>query len=191
MLSLLSAAKKPASTLAEVLPWIDLVSDGLMLCKDGSLLASFEYGGLDFDNIQEDVLGGAMDQLLRSYAALDERITMWWSVSKRRDTSYPQNPFVNQAAQALDDLVEKHFDDGEVYCSLMEMFNIRREIKKKVDSRLIEIAMMGIEVDPRRMEIPYYLIKLYNEISLIKETDSTKLTETKKENDFLKKQLED
>lgn len=116
MLSLLSAAKKPASTLAEVLPWIDLVSDGLMLCKDGSLLASFEYGGLDFDNIQEDVLGGAMDQLLRSYAALDERITMWWSVSKKRDTSYPQNPFVNQAAQALDDLVEKHFDDGEVYC---------------------------------------------------------------------------
>lgn len=115
MLKLLNRQSN-APAFAEALPWIDLVSDGLMLCKDGSLLASFTFDGLDFDNVDEDKLDNSIDQLLRSYSAFDEHITMWWSISKKKDTSYLNSAFVNKTAQALDDCVRRHFDAGEIFC---------------------------------------------------------------------------
>lgn len=104
-----------APSMAEVLPWIDLVSDGLMLCKDGSLLASYIFSGLDFDNVTAEKLDSSLDQLLRTYSAFDERVTVWWNISKKRDTSYPRSDFVNPTAKALDDCVRRHFDAGEIY----------------------------------------------------------------------------
>lgn len=70
---------------------------------------------------------------------------------------------------------------GEIYCSFKEMFIIRYNYKKKHDSKLVEIALRGIDVDPRRLEIPFHLIKYWNNTNQITVTEEEKMKELKKD----------
>lgn len=80
--------------------------------------------------------------------------------------------------------------EGEVYCSLMEMFNIRFLHKKKHDGKLIEIGMRALDIDPRRLEVPYFLVRFYNGRSVGDFKDSDRIDEMRSEIRHLRVQMD-
>ncbi|MGX9712652.1 VirB4 family type IV secretion system protein [Janthinobacterium lividum] len=96
-------------------PWIDFITPELVLNKDGSLLAAFDYRGIDPDNVSDSKVDGTATRIEASNALLDSRITAWWIVDKRKDTSYISGEFTSQAAKDLDTIYSRSFTDGEHY----------------------------------------------------------------------------
>ncbi|MCX8016306.1 MAG: hypothetical protein N2690_00180 [Rhodocyclaceae bacterium] len=89
--------------MAELLPWICLISDGVVACKDGGLLACFELSGVDSESITQ-VEYDAM--LQRAASAFGEMSVDPWSIiftlHNQHQLQYPAAPMDNEAARALD-----------------------------------------------------------------------------------------
>ncbi|WP_143266630.1 hypothetical protein, partial [Paraburkholderia caledonica] len=77
--------KEEARPLQEMLPWMTYISDNVILNKDGSLLAGFEFSGLDPDNIDDELVNRAVEELERAINAnLDERVTLWITTKRKK-----------------------------------------------------------------------------------------------------------
>lgn len=81
-------------------------------------------------------------------------------------------------------------DMGEVYNSYKELFIIGLTHLGLEEEELVYYANRGMTIDPRRLEIPYYLMKYYNNTLLYPFTDKEKMDELKEANVHLQKQLE-
>lgn len=104
-----------AHPLQAICPWIDFITPDLVLNKDGSLLAAFEYEGLDPDNLFDARIDASTDLMERSYKLLDEKVTAWWIVDKRRDSSYATMESDNVASMGLDAVYATPFREGRHY----------------------------------------------------------------------------
>ncbi|WP_321935252.1 conjugal transfer protein TraC [Paraburkholderia sp. J8-2] len=99
--------------LQEIVPWMTYVTDYILLNKDGSLLAGFEYSALDPDNIDDETVDRAVDELERAINAnFDERITLWWNTKRKRTYSYLRQSFTNEVSARLDAAYSKRFRGG-------------------------------------------------------------------------------
>jgi len=88
----------------ELLPWLMPLTDGIVACKDSSLLACFEFVGPDADSVSEGEMaqvGMAVDRMLLSLR--DMPVTLWWTVRRERNTDYPGEPMPDPISQMLDD----------------------------------------------------------------------------------------
>lgn len=96
MLKLEELFTRPRQTVrsyGEVLPWFGLVSPGLVLCHDGSLIAGFEYEGDDIEGVMDDAINGKINFLQNALRQFNDRITVW-TVQERREA--PAYEFVDQ-----------------------------------------------------------------------------------------------
>ncbi|KFC72638.1 VirB4 family type IV secretion system protein [Massilia sp. LC238] len=93
-------------------PWLNHVTPGLVLNKDGSLLAAFEYRGVDPDDLFDAQVDSYTEQMQKVFSRLDSRVTAWWIVDKRRDPSYVPGDFQNQTAADLDEIYSERFKSG-------------------------------------------------------------------------------
>lgn len=109
------ASEKDEAAASESLPFLCSVAPGLVLCKDGSLLAGFEYTGVDIDNSDPFLLEQCLKDIQNAYQSLDERFYVWWCIDKQRDYRYPQSDFPNSASKRIDELTRQHYERGEVY----------------------------------------------------------------------------
>lgn len=96
-------------------PWIDHITPGLILNKDGSLLAAFNYRGVDPDDLFDEQVDSYTEQIQRVMSRFDSRVSAWWIVDKRRDTSYETGNFTNQIAADLDNIYSERFRNGKHY----------------------------------------------------------------------------
>lgn len=104
-----------ARTFAEILPWMIQVTPGLVLNKDGSLLACYTYSGVDLEGllIQDvDHYAQLVEHAMRSF---DERITLWWTADRRRTREYPAATFPDPIGAMIDDLRRTEFQSGSHY----------------------------------------------------------------------------
>lgn len=104
-----------ARTLAEVLPWMVQVTPGLVLNKDGSLLACYTYSGVDQEGllIQDvDHYAQLVEHAMRTF---DDRITLWWTADRRKTTDYPESNFPDPISAMIDDLRRTEFKSGSHY----------------------------------------------------------------------------
>lgn len=115
MLRLTHDADSSAHPLQALCPWINPITDGLVLNKDGSLLAAFEYEGSDPDDMTDDLADQVSERMQAAYGQLDSRVTAWWIVDKRRDFSYAQGEFSNPTAEKLDEIYSRKFKAGKRY----------------------------------------------------------------------------
>ena len=93
-------------------PWLDFVTPNIILNKDGSLLAGFNYEGVDPDDLFTEQVNGYAANMQTISSRLDSRITAWWIVDKRKDNSYVEGHFENATAQEIDRLYSKNFTSG-------------------------------------------------------------------------------
>ncbi len=115
MLRLSSFIKKyesKARTIAEIAPWLAVVGPSALLNKDGSLMAVYEFKGTDSDGIEQshiDRLAHVAEHALRN---LDQRHTIWWTVVRRRTTSYPHADMPDFVSGLIDTQRRNRFQAG-------------------------------------------------------------------------------
>jgi len=88
----------------ELLPWLIPLNDGIVACKDSSLLAAFEFFGPDRDSVTEGEMaqvGQAVERMLMSLSG--QPVTVWWTVRRELTTDYPGRPMPDVISQMLDD----------------------------------------------------------------------------------------
>jgi len=89
---------------AELLPWLVPITDALVVCKDSSLLATYEFTGADADSVgQAEIyqVGQAAERML--LLLRDLPVTLWWTVRRERTSDYPGEPMPDAVSQMLDD----------------------------------------------------------------------------------------
>lgn len=116
VLRLAAASKRGARPLSELLPWLCLVSPGLALQKDGSLLACYRLGGVDAESADPariDEASAAIDHALK---LLDGgQFTLWWTMLHQRSGAYPGGEFGNPASARIDALYRRRFLEGRLF----------------------------------------------------------------------------
>lgn len=83
--------------LSELLPWMAFISKQMVLGKDGSLLAVFEYDGFDSEGIDALEINTLAERIETATAMLDPGCTVWWTTQRRAinpcmDSSEMNNP---------------------------------------------------------------------------------------------------
>jgi type IV secretion/conjugal transfer VirB4 family ATPase len=103
-------------------PWLNHITPGLVLNKDGSLLAAFHYRGVDPDDLFDAQVDSYTEQMQKVFSRLDSRVTAWWIVDKRRDASYIAGDFQNQTAADLDEIYSERFKSGQHFTTSYTLY---------------------------------------------------------------------
>lgn len=100
---------------AELLPWFRLVTDGVVLNTDGSLMAGLEFDGLDLESTGAQEVQAALGSLEAAMQAFDDTCTLW-SFLDKRSHSYADDgqvsPMANEVARWADALWREHVQAG-------------------------------------------------------------------------------
>ncbi len=110
-----SAFDTRVHALAELLPWLSLMGDRLVICKDGSLLACFELRGLDADTLDLEDASRAAARVEQALRTLDGRHTLWSIFQRRRLAEYVPGEFANPLSARIDALHGERFRRGAFF----------------------------------------------------------------------------
>lgn len=100
---------------SELMPWMLQVTPGLVLNKDGSLLACYALEGLDAADASTEEIEQAVSTMENALRVFDERITLWWTVDRRRAHEYPGGSFPDDASAFVDGQWSQRFLDGSYF----------------------------------------------------------------------------
>ena len=104
---LFTKPRKAARSFSELLPWFGLITSGLVLCQDGSMLAGFAYEGEDVEGKEDFAIDQKIDVLQTALRTLNDRCTLWTVQERRFTTGYLKNEFTNPVAKLIDQQWEK------------------------------------------------------------------------------------
>jgi type IV secretion system protein VirB4 len=102
----LAEFRKKAAGLADLLGWAALVDDGVVLCKDGSLLAGWFYEGPDMIAASDAVRNGLTARVNAALARLGSGWSSWHEAIRLPATEYPE-----PARSYFPDRVTRWIDD--------------------------------------------------------------------------------
>lgn len=75
----------------ELVPYMTLLSDGVVVCKDSGLLATFEISGRDFESVTNSEKGALLRRLEDALSTLKrDNWKVWFTVKRFNDTDYPE-----------------------------------------------------------------------------------------------------
>lgn len=101
--SLFTKPRRSAASFNEVLPWFGMISDSIVLCHDGSLIAGFSYEGADIEGVVDEDINSRIDLLQTAMRQLSDRITLWSVQERRFETTYPDAQIPGTVARLIDD----------------------------------------------------------------------------------------
>jgi type IV secretion/conjugal transfer VirB4 family ATPase len=84
------------------LPWMEMLREDMVLNKDGSLLVCYTFEGVDVESLQiidQDRYAMLIEHAMRVF---NERITVWWTVDRRKTTDFAQGTFESEIATMID-----------------------------------------------------------------------------------------
>lgn len=83
--------------MSELVPWMVLITDRLVLNKDGSLMAVFVYDGVDLEGRVQEEVESTVKRLETAMRVLNARVTVWSHMERRQDDEVadaaPQNHY--------------------------------------------------------------------------------------------------
>ncbi|GJG97764.1 VirB4 family type IV secretion system protein [Cupriavidus pauculus] len=106
----------------EIAPWLTSVTPELILNKDGSLLASYRFAGIDADSPHAGDIAAARAQLDLASRSFDHRMTAWWRLSHRRATGYVDGSFSCKTDARLDALHRAVMTGGKYFQNTHTLF---------------------------------------------------------------------
>jgi len=96
-------------------PYLSFARENMILCKDGSLLALFEYDGVDGGTVSTGELAvqaGLLDQAMNM---LNGRITLWWHQHHKIIKHYPAGEYDNPVSAKICEIYKSDFFKGKHY----------------------------------------------------------------------------
>lgn len=102
--------------LAELIPWMSMLTNDLVLCKDGSLVACMEFEAMDLEGAETLDVNTLSERLEMAMRALDAKTTLWWTIDRRKTQDYVEGDAIeNPTAAEIDRLWEKSFRSTSHY----------------------------------------------------------------------------
>lgn len=102
-------------SIQEVAPWATMVTPELILDKDGSLLAVFDFEGVDADTPNVGDISAARDNLDHACKNFDHRVTAWWRLSHRRVQGKIDGEFNSDIDAHIDEINRRHVGSGKYF----------------------------------------------------------------------------
>ena len=120
MLSLANLSKEQANRehargMNEIIPYMLLVTRGLVLNKNGSLTALFDLDGVDLEGKTQARFDGTAQNQEHAFGSFDERITVDQYVDHRTTDEYPAGEFDDPVSRAINDTWRLQFVEGLQY----------------------------------------------------------------------------
>lgn len=115
---MLKSGKRPALArrpVHEIAPWATMVTPQLVLDKDGSLLTSFTFEGIDADTPNASDFQAARNNLDNACKNFDHRVTAWWRLSHRRVRGAIEGEFDSPLDARLDEINRKKVGSGKYF----------------------------------------------------------------------------
>ena len=112
-----SPLKGDDGKLSEQIPWMVHVTPDLVLCKDGSLLAALEFGGVDIDEDSVHRLQQSIKEMQQSMDKFDERFYIWFVTDKRLKEEVDRWDGLesNEVVSILNAMQDKTYQSKQVY----------------------------------------------------------------------------
>ncbi|AOU97736.1 hypothetical protein BI364_06985 [Acidihalobacter yilgarnensis] len=94
---------KATRALSELLPWVAPLTPGIVLCKDGGLLAGWSFHGLDSEGRGAAEQAGDSRHLERAINGfVGNRIKTWWTVRRDRSSGWAGGDFSDPVTRRVD-----------------------------------------------------------------------------------------
>ncbi len=104
-----------ARSFAELVPWLGQIAPDVVICKDGSFLACFEYEGIDSEGVEQHVIDRASSLTEHALRTFDERFTVWWTLERKQTVRYPEGNYENEIAGMVDHVWKHQFSESGQY----------------------------------------------------------------------------
>ena len=102
--------------LASFVRWLRPLDEQVVLNKDGSLMACFDFSGLDLDSASNGEVNQVRDQLLYALEQMQEHsLVLSWQVRRRETKRYPDAVFPDPVSQRMDDAQRAAFMKNTQY----------------------------------------------------------------------------
>ncbi|GAB6852657.1 VirB4 family type IV secretion system protein [Paraburkholderia kururiensis] len=115
---MLKSAKRRALArrpIHEIVPWMTMVTPSLVLDKDGSVLTSFEYEGIDIDTPNAGDITATRNNLDQACKNFDHRVTAWWRLAHRRVRSDIDGDFASPLDARLNEINRRNVGSGKYF----------------------------------------------------------------------------
>ena len=99
----------------EIAPWATMVTPELVLDKDGSLLTSYTFEGVDADSPNAGDISSVRTNLDNACKNFDHRITSWWRLSHRRVRGSIDGTFESDIDSYVDRINRDHVGSGKYF----------------------------------------------------------------------------
>lgn len=104
-----------ARSFNELIPWMAQIAPELVLNKDGSILAAYTFSGQDAEGKETYEIDHAVKMVEQATRVFNERITIWYTVDRRRTHDYTSGAYENDVSQLVDDLWRERITDGSQF----------------------------------------------------------------------------
>jgi len=88
--------------ISELMPWSGRMAPGVIDCKNGSYLTSFQIRGRDQESATESEIGGVHWQLSRALMQLQSPSALWYEMRRLPSLEYPPSVGTNLCAWMID-----------------------------------------------------------------------------------------
>lgn len=104
--------------ISEILPWLTIYQDNLVLNKDGSVLVIYELDGVDIEGMTQVDIDSYAQVAENSFREMSDRITIWSTVHRRRKNKYLDHAvFTNEYSKYIDDLWRYEIEAGQLFAN--------------------------------------------------------------------------
>lgn len=106
---LINGQAETSNPFGSLVPWISFIKPNIVLNKDGSIMAAYEFTGEDIEGREQyeiDQIANSFEQASRAFR---EGITIWSIVDRRRTYEYPQGQFPSDIGHYIDDAWREQF----------------------------------------------------------------------------------
>lgn len=99
----------------ELIPWMSQISPNMILNKDGSLLVVYSFSGQDAEGKERYEVDSATLMVEQAQRVFNERITIWYTVDRRRTREYLGGTFRNDVSEWVDAIWKREMTDGSQF----------------------------------------------------------------------------
>jgi len=128
-------------TFSALLPYAALVDDGIMLLKDGSLLAAWYFAGPDSESATDYERNDVSRQVNEILARLGTGWMIQVEAIRVPATSYPapaESHFPDRISRAIDEERRRHFEKGEGHFESQHAIILTYKVQEERKSKLVK-----------------------------------------------------
>ncbi len=111
------AQEASARSLTELVPWLLLAEEQVVLDKDGALLAVYAIDGREREGCTAQEMGRITEGVERALRACDARTVLWWTVDRRPVRDYPTGKFSSAVGAHIDAQWRQSFAQAPLYAN--------------------------------------------------------------------------